>query len=245
MADTSFHEQDPFGSYHELTRKDLHGKFLSGIEIIARSQLPVQKILKEFKSSINIISWNKAYSIFPQYAFIDQRKHSLKCLYDQKRRAVKNRVPSGLGTLNRYIGDRYTWTIHFNTTRVTPPETESFKPHNVHFETRHTWGRRISVNNTDLVYSPLYRSLRSYKSEIQGCWIHRVLDPRDQPSREQGVASAEAPSPSSPATNLGNQTDLVYSPYRDTRVHRVLDLRDRPLGGQGATNTEAESSSSL
>ena len=204
MADDSFHEQDPFGCYHELTRKDLHGRFLSGIEIIARRQLPSHNILKQYKSSINVITWNKAYSIFPQYAFIDQGKLSLQVLQDQRWRVIKNPSNWTLETSSRYIGDRYTWTIPFDTTKVTRLETEAFEPHDVHFETRHAWDRRIRVNKTDLVYSTWARCLRPYKREIQGCWVHRVLDHGNQPSRGQGATNAEAESSSSsPATDLG------------------------------------------
>lgn len=81
--------------------------------------------------SLNIISWNKAYAIFPKSSFISYRgflAHALDLnLKDEYSRhgwtvqdvqwAEDERRDKSFG-LTRRVGDKHTWTIPFDTTKV-------------------------------------------------------------------------------------------------------------------------------
>ena len=58
----------------------MHGRLLSQIRIIATTKSPAYGLVAERSGSVNVISWNKAYAIFPQFALIDHADHDLNDL---------------------------------------------------------------------------------------------------------------------------------------------------------------------
>ena len=100
--------------------------------------MPVETILENFCSTItvNLMSWNKAYSVFPLPTFVQYKGYQLgvngsfpgflreRLAYPLGRWKMQEimclgekRVNHPLRTFRR-VGDRFTWTIPFNTENV-------------------------------------------------------------------------------------------------------------------------------
>jgi len=111
------------------------------IQIIASQCPPVQNIINGFHSSIaiNCLTWSKAYAIFPQSTFIHRdglafgrqtelseshvekyrkRKYRISKLHTSDRRRLKPEIAQ-----IRRVGDKWTWTIAFDSTGLKRPKT--------------------------------------------------------------------------------------------------------------------------
>ncbi|KAL8850395.1 MAG: hypothetical protein Q9221_004627 [Calogaya cf. arnoldii] len=102
------------------------------IQVITAAEVPIHAILNSFYTTVvvNIISWNKAYSVYPMTTFIQKRGYLLQPLDDYSTSLVIKYTNRGWKIqetmwpederLNhpiqqfRRIGDRYTWTILLN-----------------------------------------------------------------------------------------------------------------------------------
>ncbi|MCJ1381787.1 hypothetical protein MMC17_004898 [Xylographa soralifera] len=111
----------------------------------AKDDSPLQQILgKAYTTSlVNIISWNKAYSIFPLPTHVQHKTYLLTkmndrsgiLLSDQSQRGwdvqdvlwQEEESPRHPVQLQRFIGDEFTWTIPFDTDDMEP----SITPDNV------------------------------------------------------------------------------------------------------------------
>lgn len=111
-------------------------------QLIATGGLPVQCILRCYYTSciMNFITWNKAYSIFPNITFVRHKTVPLRALdhleqpyyikYRERGFDLEPRVSTrekgefvirpGASYAQRRIGDRYTWTIKLDTKDVEP-----------------------------------------------------------------------------------------------------------------------------
>lgn len=101
--------------------------------------MPVKAILCSFSSTVvtNLISWEKAYALFPQATFIDQQgvlfQHNSPLL-DEHIRKYRRRGYRFVGAFSgggksslsikeaRRIGDPYSWIIRLDTVGVANPE---------------------------------------------------------------------------------------------------------------------------
>ena len=107
---------------------------------------PAHFILRccEFTLEVNILSWNKAYSVFPMPAFIQRNSYLLKewgkiagvrewlrftCQTGWNVKGVmwpeEQRCNHPIRERRR-VGDRYTWTIPFDTRNVEPSKTPDY-----------------------------------------------------------------------------------------------------------------------
>lgn len=105
---------------------------------------PPQSILLGTNTTgeVNIISWNKAYSIFPLPTFIQRKSYLLQGYDGLTENAVRHHARRGLDVQGvmwpeekrrnhpiqkrRRIGDRHTWTIHFDTRSVEVSQTPDY-----------------------------------------------------------------------------------------------------------------------
>ena len=103
--------------------------------------MPILSILTSFYTTlvVNVISWNKAYAIFPQPSFVYHRTYLLKDMTDHFGKLLYkygNRGWTSQGTLwfedeashksmlePRRLGDKWTWTIPFDQTGISRPST--------------------------------------------------------------------------------------------------------------------------
>lgn len=104
--------------------------------------LPVQAILRGFYTTavINIITWNKAYAIFPDCTFLERKTYMLKPLDDFFGTQLVKYSGRGWTTLEtqweedkkpwhslqphtRRVGDSKTWKITLDTTAIRNPQT--------------------------------------------------------------------------------------------------------------------------
>ena len=126
------HKQDA-----RLSRKDFHGSTLSQIDVFVTEKPPLRMGITT-TGSVNVIAWNKAYSIFPQSDFVDRANWSfadLKVFAEEHLHELNThwRETHDTGNAlvykhpNRHVGDRLTWTISFDTSKV--PTTATTTPH--------------------------------------------------------------------------------------------------------------------
>ena len=54
----------------------MHDELSSHIQITATIRSPMYRLVEEKSGSVNFITWNKAYALFPQFAFIDRAESS-------------------------------------------------------------------------------------------------------------------------------------------------------------------------
>ena len=105
---------------------------------------PAQFILQatETTAQVNIISWNKAYSVFPLPTFIQRKSYMLQCCDEDTGVLVRELCRSGWNVQGvmwpeeqrsnhpirerRRIGDRYTWVIPFDTRKVEWSKTPDY-----------------------------------------------------------------------------------------------------------------------
>ncbi|TVY86545.1 hypothetical protein LAWI1_G008802, partial [Lachnellula willkommii] len=108
------------------------------IQIVATRGIPIQAILRGFYTTavVNIITWNKAYSVFPDCTFLERKTYMLQPLDDWFGAQLVKYSSRGWMTLEtqweedkkpshslqdstqRRVGDSHTWTIALNTDGV-------------------------------------------------------------------------------------------------------------------------------
>ncbi len=105
---------------------------------------PARSILHSIRTTaaLNIISWNKAYSIFPLPTFIQRKCYSLQDCGQSDGKAIRKESRRGWNVQGvmwpeeqrhnhpirerRRVGDRYTWMIPFDTRRVEWSKTPDY-----------------------------------------------------------------------------------------------------------------------
>ena len=105
---------------------------------------PAQCILQatDTTAEVNIIGWNKAYSVFPLPTFIQHKSYMLQHCDEYTEESVRELCRSGWNVQGvmwpeekrsnhpirerRRIGDRYTWVIHFDTRKVEWSKTPDY-----------------------------------------------------------------------------------------------------------------------
>ncbi|KAL9580239.1 MAG: hypothetical protein Q9212_004611 [Teloschistes hypoglaucus] len=116
----------------------------SQIQIVATAYVPIFAILMGFYSTlvVNVISWNKAYAIYPQSSFIHHKSYLLKKMDDYNGRSVakydargwrsqdvlwpEEEASHGCIVKPRRLNDKFTWTIPFDVIDVAPAATPDF-----------------------------------------------------------------------------------------------------------------------
>lgn len=111
------------------------------VYVIATSDIPIHAILNTFFTTlvVNIITWNKAYSIFPLTTFIQKRGYllrspdadfaSLMVNYTQRgwtiQQSMRPEDPRANQPIreNRRIGDQFTWQIPLDVRKVKSSKT--------------------------------------------------------------------------------------------------------------------------
>ncbi|KAL9627261.1 MAG: hypothetical protein Q9204_006697 [Flavoplaca sp. TL-2023a] len=111
------------------------------VYVIATSDIPIHAILNTFFTTlvVNIITWNKAYSIFPLTTFIQKRGYllrlpdadfaSLMVNYTQRgwtiQQSMRPEDPRANHPIreNRRIGDQFTWQIPLDVRKVKSSKT--------------------------------------------------------------------------------------------------------------------------
>ena len=114
------------------------------IDVNITRDLPVQFMFADVRTTAeaNIISWNKAYSLFPQPTFIQRKSYLLGYCDSVTRSAMRKLSRNGWDVQGvmwpeeersnhpirerRRVGDRYTWTIPFDTRKFKPPKTPDY-----------------------------------------------------------------------------------------------------------------------
>ena len=114
------------------------------IQIITTTHIPIKSILRGFYSTVlvNIMSWNKAYSAFPLSTFVQHKGYQLKALDEYFAPLVSKYSRRGWNMQeimwpeerrvnhpirkHRRIGDRFTWTIPFNTKGIKWSKTPDY-----------------------------------------------------------------------------------------------------------------------
>ena len=105
---------------------------------------PAQSVLWDatHTAEVNFISWNKAYSIFALPTFIPNKSYLLQKFDDEIREATRDSSRLGWNVQGvmwpeekrrnhpirerRRVGDRYTWTIPFDTRQVDSSKTPDY-----------------------------------------------------------------------------------------------------------------------
>ena len=178
--------------------------------------------MRERSSSVSIITWNRAYAIFPRLVHINRADDSLRCLIksndkhfkEYSKRDKKLDITYGgveeeylefnkwrpvtydgvtISSLNemqysytyrkRYIGDRQTWTISFDESKVVRPQIFGCEPQTIHFGMCEAYVRDYSDGND--------RGL-IHKDVIVGSWVNHTYHPENQRPGRQGVESRRA-----------------------------------------------------
>ncbi|KAL8976048.1 MAG: hypothetical protein Q9205_007875, partial [Flavoplaca limonia] len=111
------------------------------VYVIATSNIPIHAILNTFFTTlvVNIITWNKAYSIFPLTTFIQKRGYllrlpdadfaSLMVNYTQRGWTIQQSLRPGDPRANhpirenRRIADKFTWLIPLDVRKVKSSKT--------------------------------------------------------------------------------------------------------------------------
>ncbi|KAI5816259.1 hypothetical protein BZA77DRAFT_61520 [Pyronema omphalodes] len=106
------------------------------VQIISTTGLPLQCVLR-FHSTVvqNVITWNKAYALFPTATFIDRVTLVTAPKREQEQKALDKYQARGWSVVeypgasfhkDRYVRDSYTWMIPFDTEGVTKPEKPDY-----------------------------------------------------------------------------------------------------------------------
>jgi hypothetical protein len=114
------------------------------VQIIGTITIPLEAIITSYYTTavVNFITWNAAYSIFPDLTFIKRKTYqltelnsyfgkqvakygrrgwkTLETVWDDDREYTKSLPPSENMHAVRRIGDSKTWKINLDTTGVTP-----------------------------------------------------------------------------------------------------------------------------
>ena len=117
---------------HTYTRRDPETHEKRNVQIVCTRKLPLSAILRGFYQTavINVITYNKAYALFPRNTYIKHKTYLLKEGNDYFGALLKKYRKRGwaardilwpeeessnkeLSSAYRRIGDRYTWTIVF------------------------------------------------------------------------------------------------------------------------------------
>ena len=116
--------------------KNRHDSTEALIQLVCTTSQPILSILSGFYMTlvVNVISWNKAYALFPQSSFIYHKSYLLKEMsdyvgkllakYDErgwKCRHIlwaENEVYNRSMIVDRRIGDQHTWIIPLDTSGV-------------------------------------------------------------------------------------------------------------------------------
>lgn len=144
--------------------------FSSQINIIHTDLPPALHLLTYYctTAAANLITWNKAYCIFPDSTFIHKTSYQLNFAVDDingayltkyRRRGwmtlqtqwkeyerSNSSVPSS-GRLSRHIGDSMTWKISLDTTGVAPSSIPDHVLEQSHFSIRKREDRTLPGNN--------------------------------------------------------------------------------------------------
>lgn len=106
------------------------------IQIVSTPAQPLFSILKRFYTTlvVNVMSWNKAYTIYPQSSFLHHKTYLLKEMNDHYGKLLAKHETRGWksqdvlwredeashGSIlqDRRVGDQWTWIIPFNNTGV-------------------------------------------------------------------------------------------------------------------------------
>ncbi|KAJ9501151.1 hypothetical protein H2202_003709 [Exophiala xenobiotica] len=99
------------------------------IQLIVTKHMPIQAILANFYTTavVNIVTWNKAYSLFPKETLLEKKTFMLKLMDDYFETLLRKYVrrgwdleeivrredytPSSSIQPVRRLGDRFTWTV--------------------------------------------------------------------------------------------------------------------------------------
>ena len=110
------------------------------IQIISTPGQPLLAILRGFYTTVivNLISWNKAYALYPQSSFLHHKTYLLTPMNDHfgqllAKYEMRGWIPQDILwpedealhssiLQDRRVGDRWTWIISFNNTGVDYPE---------------------------------------------------------------------------------------------------------------------------
>ena len=188
---------------------------MSQIHVIAATRSPpVHRLVDDESGSVNIITWNKAYAIFPQFAFIDQAGRSLESLrYRGERYLIEcdnhcsvNDMTYG-GAVEEFLEDGEWHEINYGGI------ASSYRHNRTHQNTKRRIGDRLTwtisfgpskvtppktlddVSHTHFgmcqVFEPYddeRRSIyRSHTDVVVGTWMTHVYDPKDQRPGRKGV----------------------------------------------------------
>ena len=114
------------------------------IQIVVTNDIPIQPILRNFHSTavVNVISWNKAFALFPLTTFFQHKSFMLRKLDDFYKSVVQKYTERGWKTLElmwpedkkdnhpirryRRVGDRFSWVIQFDTREITWSQNPDF-----------------------------------------------------------------------------------------------------------------------
>ena len=162
------------------------------IQLILTGDLPAASIIRGFYTTtiVNIITWNKAYSLFPE-TIIGRQTYPLARRYEdyhpdvikkytnrgwevivslpQKPKFI-NKTKSLCTTGTRHIGDSYTWQISLDTTGIRPPPVPDFVIAHTHFRI-HQYSRYFSIHTYPFISSVLkyeYSSPRGNNTFFKG-----------------------------------------------------------------------------
>ena len=176
----------PHGQAYTLNRKNRQGDSSSQIEITAMKKRTMDimfyhsiHFMRDESVSVNFISWNKAYTVFPRFKFIDHAEWSLQ---EFKRMARWHKLKHFLAIeqaegfphegiykhVTRHVGDNLTWMIPFDTSRVTGPETLDYRSPYTCFQAYETYVKGRA--NEHGVYS-------TYEDVPSVCWVNQLYDP--------------------------------------------------------------------
>lgn len=156
-------------------KKDADRKF--EIRLHSTTCLPAQYILEISSSTavVNILSWNKAYSVFPLPTFIQHKSYLLHDLDKSARQSARKYSQRGWDVQGvmwpeekrrnhpirerRRVGDRYTWTIPFDTRKVEWSKTPDYVLEHACFE------MDLSMNYDNEEFQYRNQSVRYYVIE--------------------------------------------------------------------------------
>lgn len=126
------------GQVVTLTKRR-HNLTEAQIQLVSTPRQPILAILKGFYMTlvVNVISWNKAYALFPQPSFVYHKSYLLKDMNDYIGRLLakydergwkcydilwpEDEVSNRSMIVDRRLGDRHTWTIPLDTSGVARP----------------------------------------------------------------------------------------------------------------------------
>ena len=151
---------------HTLKQKTTRDGPSSQIKIWATGNPSVDLILFEPTACVNFIGWNKAYAVFPKFDFLDHADWDLNRLRQSAGKHMEDYFYSGdqfdptqdkfrpsssnnpvYMRITRYIGDRYTWIIPFDTSKLTGPKTFVSQEEHTRFDICQAYEQNDSVSD--------------------------------------------------------------------------------------------------